>query len=51
MIETAKRALAERHISVFLDAMTRLGYRREEVIHMLQQELGGEEEQHVGLAM
>ena len=39
MIETAKRALAERHITAFLDAMTRLGYRREEVISMLRQEI------------
>ena len=39
MIETAKRALAERHINAFLDAMTRLGYRREEVISMLRQEI------------
>ena len=39
MIETAKRALAERHITAFLDAMTRLGYRREEVINMLRQEI------------
>lgn len=42
MIEAAKRSLAERHISAFLGAMTRLGYRREEVIGMLRQELGGE---------
>ncbi len=41
MIETAKRALAERHINAFLDAMTRLGYRREEVINMLRQEITG----------
>ena len=39
MIETAKRALAERHINAFLDAMTRLGYRREEVVSMLRQEI------------
>ena len=41
MINSAKRALAERQIAAFLDAMTRLGYRREEVIEMLRQETEG----------
>lgn len=41
MIETAKRTLAERQINAFLDAMTRLGYRREEAIEMLRQEIRG----------
>nr|WP_325184514.1 GntR family transcriptional regulator [uncultured Oscillibacter sp.] len=51
MIETAKRALAERHISAFLDAMTRLGYRREDVIEMLRQEIKGGGDGDVSLAM
>lgn len=51
MIETAKHALAEQHIKAFLDAMIRLGYRREEVVVMLRQELSGEEDSDVGFAM
>lgn len=46
MIEAAKRSLAERHIKTFLEAMIRLGYRQEDVLSLLRQELGGEEEQH-----
>lgn len=45
MIEAAKRSLAERHIKIFLEAMIRLGYQREEMLNLLRQELGGEEEQ------
>ena len=41
MINSAKRVLAEGQITAFLDAMTRLGYRREEVIEMLRQEAEG----------
>ena len=44
MIEAAKRSLAERHIKTFLEAMIRLGYQREEMLSLLRQELGGEEE-------
>lgn len=44
MIEAAKRSLAERHIKTFLEAMIRLGYQREDVLSLLRQELGGEEE-------
>ena len=44
MIEQAKRGLAERHIKTFLEAMVRLGYRREEVADLLRQETAGEEE-------
>lgn len=51
MIETAKRALAERHITAFLDAMTRLGYQREEVINMLRQEITGGGNGDVSLAV
>ena len=49
MIEAAKRTLAERHIKTFLEAMVRLGYRQEEVVSLLRQELNGEEDDHVGL--
>ena len=47
MIENAKRALAQRHITAFLEAMFRLGYQREEVIELLRQESGEEEDGHV----
>ena len=51
MIETAKRALAERHINAFLDAMTRLGYRREDAVEMLRQEIKGGGDGDVSLAV
>ncbi len=38
MIEQAKRSLAERHIKTFLASMLRLGFRREEMIALLEQE-------------
>ena len=38
MIEAAKRGLAEAQIHAFLTAMTRLGYRREEILDLLRQE-------------
>ena len=44
MIEQAKRSLAERHIKTFLEAMDRLGFRREEVLTLLRQETGKETE-------
>ena len=44
MIASAKRSLAERHIQAFLEAMTHLGYGREEILTLLRQEetKGGE---------
>ena len=44
LIEQAKRSLAERHIKTFLEAMDRLGFRREEVLALLRQETGKETE-------
>ena len=44
MIEQAKRSLAERDIKTFLEAMDRLGFRREEVLTLLRQETGKETE-------
>ena len=44
LIEQAKRSLAERHIKTFLEAMDRLGFRREEVLALLGQETGKETE-------
>ena len=38
MIASAKRSLAERHIQAFLEAMTHLGYGREEILTLLRQE-------------
>ena len=48
MIQQAKRGLAERHIKRFLAAMTRLGFRPEEMIDLLRQE-AREENEHVGI--
>ncbi len=42
MINQAKRSLAERHVKTFLEAMLRLGFRREEIIQLIEQELGEE---------
>ena len=42
MIQQAKRGLAERHIKNFVAAMVRLGFRREEMIALLRQETGEE---------
>lgn len=50
MIQQAKRALAERHIETFLKAMSSLGFRREEMIALLRQETG-EENNHGGSDM
>ena len=44
MIASAKRSLAERHIQAFLEAMTHLGYGREEILTLLRQELRPREE-------
>ena len=43
MINAAKRSLAERHVKTFLEAMLGLGFQREEIITLIEQELGGEE--------
>lgn len=51
MIETAKRGLAERHIKTFLAAMLRLGFRREEIMSLLEQETGEEGMTHVDSGM
>lgn len=46
MINTAKRSLAERHVKTFLEAMLRLGFRKEEIIDLIERELGEEETDH-----
>ena len=38
LIESAKRAFAEEHIRVFLEGMKKLGYGREEILSLLQEE-------------
>lgn len=48
VIRAAKRDLAQRHIHVFLAAMLRLGYRREEIISLLEQEYQEEGTNHGG---
>jgi len=48
MINEAKRSLAERHVKTFLEAMLRLGFRREEIISLIEQELGEEGADHAG---
>ena len=42
MINAAKRSLAERHVKSFLEAMLGLGFRREEIISLIEQEMGEE---------
>ena len=42
-IEEAKRAFAREHIRLFLEGMARLGYGREEILSLLQEE---KEEEH-----
>ena len=51
MIASAKRSLAERHIQAFLEAMTHLGYGREEILTLLRQEetKGGEDNGSSGM--
>ncbi len=46
MINTAKRSLAERHVKMFLEAMLRLGFQRDEIIDLISKELGEEEADH-----
>ena len=48
MIQAAKRDLAQRHINAFLAAMLRLGYGREEIISLLEQEHQEEGTNHGG---
>ena len=51
MIASAKRSLAERHIQAFLEAMTHLGYDREEILALLRQEESKGGEDNVGSGM
>ena len=46
MINAAKRSLAQRHVKTFLEAMLRLGFRKEEIIELISKELGEEEADH-----
>ena len=48
VIKAAKRDLAQRHIHAFLAAMLRLGYGREEIISLLEQEHQEEGTNHGG---
>ena len=48
VIQAAKRDLAQRHIHAFLAAMLRLGYGREEIISLLEQEHQEEGTNHGG---
>ena len=43
MIDNVKRSLAQRHIQAFWEAMTHLGYDREEVLALMRQEVSEEE--------
>ena len=51
MINAAKRSLAQRHVKTFLEAMLRLGFRKDEIISLIEQELGEEEANHAGTGM
>ena len=42
MIDSVKRSLAQRHIQAFWEAMTRLGYDREEVLALMRREMSEE---------
>ena len=48
VVQAAKRDLAQRHIHAFLAAMLRLGYGREEIISLLEQEHQEEGTNHGG---
>lgn len=48
MINAAKRSLAERHVKSFLEAMLGLGFRREEIISLIEQEMGEEGTDNAG---
>jgi DNA-binding transcriptional regulator YhcF (GntR family) len=43
MIEEAKRGLAETQIRMFLEAMGRLGYKKDEILAMVSRKAKGEE--------
>lgn len=43
MIDHVKRSLTQRHIQAFWEAMTHLGYDREEVLALMRQEVSEEE--------
>ena len=43
MIEDAKRTLAKRHITAFVQQMQALGYTRQEIVALLEESEGGEE--------
>lgn len=51
MINEAKRSLAQRHVKAFLEAMLRLGFQKNEIIGLIEQELREEEEPHAGTGM
>ena len=42
MIDNVKRSLAQRHIQAFWEAMTRLGYDRQEVLALMRREVSEE---------
>ena len=42
MIDSVKRSLAQRHIQAFWEAMTHLGYDREEVLALMRREMSEE---------
>ena len=46
MIHNAKCSLAERHIKEFLEAMSHLGFQREEILSLLEQEMKEEGKTH-----
>lgn len=48
MIDQAKRSLAERHVKTFLEAMLRLGFRREEITGLIEREFGEEDADYAG---
>ncbi len=43
MIEEAKHALADTQIKIFLEAMNRLGYKKQEILALVGQKATGEE--------
>lgn len=51
MINAAKRSLAGRHVKTFLEAMLRLGFQKDEIIRLIEQELEEEEANHAGTGM
>ena len=51
MIELAKRSLAETQIKSFLESMTHLGYKQEEILSLVRQEAAEEGLRNVGSGM